>query len=133
MRKQSLLLPLVVVTFMSTSMHASWWSSDNQQQQQQIDQLHTQLDEQRQKDDGLGGVIIILGIGCVVALVVGAGIHQVLWDVHLEDFVWIFLFKIQHDAATLELMHVSNGPMHHHCVSNVLGCIRCFDGDFISG
>ena len=71
--RKILLLPLILMTFMSTSMHASWWSSDSQQQQQQIDQLHTQLDEQRQKDEGLGGVIIILGIGCVVALVVGAG------------------------------------------------------------
>jgi beta-lactamase regulating signal transducer with metallopeptidase domain len=51
--------------------HAGWWDSSDQQQ---INRLNGQLAYEQRKDDGQGVVIVILAVGTVAALGIGAAV-----------------------------------------------------------
>jgi hypothetical protein len=57
----------------SNSAQAGWFTSDDNKQQQ-IDRLNHQLDEEQHSNGQMQVVIIILGVGCVATLIVGAAI-----------------------------------------------------------
>ena len=69
--KQSLLLLVLCTMLWSVSAHAGWW--DNRDQQQ-IDRLNGELDYEQRKDDGQGVAIVILAVGTVAALGIGAAV-----------------------------------------------------------
>jgi len=73
MEKQILILISLAMLWSAPS-QAGWWDNNNQQQQQQIDKLNGELTQQQQKNDGMGIVILVLGVGVVVALVVGSAV-----------------------------------------------------------
>ena len=64
---------------------------------------------------------------------VAGGFDQVLRDKNHEHLVGIFGTEIEDDAAALELMNVSNDPMHHQRLTHMLCRIFGVDGEFISG
>jgi hypothetical protein len=72
MRKHSLLL--IFLTMLWSTSHAGWFGNDEQQRQQEINRLNGQLDQEQRSNGNMQGIIITLGVGCVVMLVTGAAI-----------------------------------------------------------
>ena len=65
------ILPMLMLAI-ATSAQASWFNHD--QEQQEINRLHDQVQQEQHHSSALGGIIVVLGIGCVITLVVGTAI-----------------------------------------------------------
>ena len=63
----SLLIPLLVLTFQASCL-AGWFSHDDHQHEKQLEQ---QLQQEAHHNSSLTTVIVVLSIGCVVTFVVG--------------------------------------------------------------
>jgi hypothetical protein len=61
----------VIRTLCCMNSHAGWWDNNDQQQ---INRLNGQLDYEQRKDDGQGVAIVILAVGVVAALGIGAAV-----------------------------------------------------------
>ena len=72
--RKILLLPLILMTFMSSPTEAWWWSDDDDQQQAEVSRLQYQVDQEQQSKDTWQIIAFVLGVGCVVTLVAGAAI-----------------------------------------------------------
>ena len=72
--RKILLLPLILMTFMSSPTEAWWWSDDDDQQQAEVSRLQYQVDQEQQSRDSWQTIAFVLGVGCVVTLVAGAAI-----------------------------------------------------------
>ena len=72
--RKILLLPLILMTFMSSPTDAWWWSDDDDQQQAEVSRLQYQVDQEQQSKDTWQIIAFVLGVGCVVTLVAGAAI-----------------------------------------------------------
>lgn len=73
--KKFIFLMAIVLTMATTTSHAGWFSSnDDDDKNQQIDHLQYEVDMETAKSDVKTDIIIVLGIGVVVSLVVGAAI-----------------------------------------------------------
>ena len=70
--KQPLLLLILCAMLWSVSANAGWWGNNNDQQQ--IDRLNGEVDQQRQTNGAMGVVIVVLAVGTVSALVIGAAV-----------------------------------------------------------
>jgi hypothetical protein len=69
------LLPLILAIFCSAAFTANaWWWSDEDDHQQQITHLQYQVDEQEHSKDEWQLVALVLGVGCVITLGIGAAI-----------------------------------------------------------
>jgi len=72
--RKILLLPLILMTFMSSPTDAWWWSDDDDQQQAEVSRLQYQVDQEQQSKDTWQIIAFVLGVGSVVTLVAGAAI-----------------------------------------------------------
>ena len=72
--RKILLLPLILMTIMSSPTEAWWWSDDDDQQQAEVSRLQYQVDQEQQSKDTWQIIAFVLGVGCVVTLVAGAAI-----------------------------------------------------------
>jgi hypothetical protein len=71
MRKHFLVVVSTLCCMTTFNSHAGWWDSSDQQQ---INRLNGQLAYEQRKDDGQGVVIVILAVGTVAALGIGAAV-----------------------------------------------------------
>ena len=71
--KKFIITTLAIVTF-GLSSKAGWFSTPPPPPQDHTREIHLeqQIQHEQQHIEDLGGIIIVLGIGCVVTLVVGA-------------------------------------------------------------
>ena len=72
--RKILLLPLILMTIMSSPTEAWWWSEDDDQRQAEVSRLQYQVDQEQQSKDTWQIIAFVLGVGCVVTLVAGAAI-----------------------------------------------------------
>ena len=62
-----LIILFMMLTFEASS-HAGWFISDDHEHEQHLEQ---QIQQVQHTNDNQAGVIVILGIGCIITLVVG--------------------------------------------------------------
>ena len=85
--RKILLLPLILMTIMSSPTEAWWWSDDDDdnQQQAEVSRLQYQVDQEQQSKDTWQIIAFVLGVGCVVTLVAGAAIGSHARQAAKED------------------------------------------------
>jgi len=65
---------ILLMLMLTTSAFAGWWGNDEENHRQREQQLQQQLQQQQEANDGMAIAILVLAVGCVSALGVGAAI-----------------------------------------------------------
>jgi len=68
------ILVLLALAILGTTSNASWFNKGEQKEKERREYAEQQLAQAQHKNDGLGIVVVVLSVGVVISLAVGAAI-----------------------------------------------------------